>query len=157
MPRRFRRARSAPHPYCESLEARTLLAYVGPLPNPDANVLSTLLVGFAAGASPAVIRAELAPFDATVTQSFPNGPSIVSLGRGVSQQAAVAQLQAIADACHRRLQERDVALQVLQAGQNSLRTENAEFRRRLQACDNVNRLIAEVARGEASVLTRGSQ
>jgi subtilisin family serine protease len=92
MARRSRRALSARTFVCEALEARSLLAFVGPLPNPDANVLSTLLVGFAAGATPAVIRAELAPLDAVVTHSFPDGPNIVALGPGVSPQTAAAQL-----------------------------------------------------------------
>jgi hypothetical protein len=39
----------------------------------------------------------------------------------------------------------------------ALQTENGALRERLRACDNVNRLIAEVARGDPSVLTRGSQ
>lgn len=71
--------------------------------------------------------------------------------------AAVKNLQAVNDACRRRLQECDAALQDVQAINANLRAENDDVRRRLQACDNVNRLIAEVARGETSMLTRGSR
>jgi hypothetical protein len=66
-------------------------------------------------------------------------------------------LQQVAiDDQRRQLQERATALRDLQAVNEGLRTENADLRRRLQACDNVNRLIAEVARGDPSILTRGS-
>ena len=67
---------------------------------------------------------------------------------------AVTELQALNASCHRQLRERDAALQDLQVRHQNLQAENAELRCRLQACDNVNRLIAEVARGETSVLTR---
>jgi chromosome segregation ATPase len=72
-------------------------------------------------------------------------------------RVATADLQALNASWHRQLRDRDAALQDLQAGHERLRAENADLRRRLQACDNVNRLIAEVARGETSVLTRGSR
>src|SRR5215469_15465244 len=55
---------------------------------------------------------------------------------------AVAHLQALNASCHRQLRERDAALQDVQVRHERLRTENADLRRRLQACDNVNRLIA---------------
>jgi chromosome segregation ATPase len=71
--------------------------------------------------------------------------------------AAVKSLRAVNDACRRRLQECDAAMQELQAVNANLRAENDDVRRRLHACDNVNRLIAEVARGETSMLTRGSR
>jgi cell division protein FtsB len=70
--------------------------------------------------------------------------------------AKVNDLQAVVDALRRQLQERDAAQRNLRAELESLRTENAELRRRLQACDNVNRLITEAARGDFSMLTRGS-
>jgi hypothetical protein len=69
---------------------------------------------------------------------------------------AVMERQAVIEACHRRLQEREAALQDLQVRHESVQAENSALRERLRACDNVNRLIAEVARGDPSVLMRGS-
>ena len=60
--------------------------------------------------------------------------------------ATVKDLQAANDALRRQLQERQAALQDLRADNERLRTENADLRRRLQACDNVSRLITEAAR-----------
>jgi hypothetical protein len=56
----------------------------------------------------------------------------------------------------RQLQECATVLQDLQATIEGLRSENVDLRRRLQACDNVHRLIIEAARGDPSILTRGS-
>ncbi len=63
---------------------------------------------------------------------------------------AVKTWQAGHDALRRRLQERETALQDLQVGHASLQTENIDLRRRLQACDNVSRLITEAARSGGS-------
>ena len=64
--------------------------------------------------------------------------------------ATVKDLQAVNDALRRQLQERQAALQDLRADNERLRTENADLRRRLQACDNVSRLITEAARSGGS-------
>jgi thermitase len=94
MTRPSRRARIAPAPACESLEVRALLAtsLVGQPTPIDPDPASTLLVGFVNGTPPATIRAALAPLNAKVTESFPNGPSIVALGSGITSQTAIARL-----------------------------------------------------------------
>jgi hypothetical protein len=70
---------------------------------------------------------------------------------------AMTELQALNASCQRQLRERDAALQDLQVCHESLQAENFALRERLRQCANVHRLIVEAARGDPSVLTRGSQ
>src|SRR5579864_4281910 len=81
--------------WLEALEPRTLLSFnvlqaqsLSP-PNPA----HSLLVRFASGASLAASQQILSPLHATVDESFPNGPTVITLGQGVDSSAALGLLR----------------------------------------------------------------
>ncbi len=63
-----------------------------PLPNPGP--ATGLFVRFAATATPADRQAALAGVQATVVQSYPDGPELVTIGEGIDPAGAIRSLQA---------------------------------------------------------------
>jgi thermitase len=94
MRRPARRPRFAHGFVCEPLESRTLLDGdpLGMWPLRDPSPDTSVLVGFVNGTSPATIQAALAPLRGRILSSYPNGPSDVALGEGVSPSVAIAAL-----------------------------------------------------------------
>lgn len=77
----------------ETLESRELMT-VGDLGLAPfgSDATSNILVRFKANATPAAIGTTLSRFSGSIVKTFQDGPSVVSLGSGVSRAAAVSQL-----------------------------------------------------------------
>ncbi len=83
-------------PFVECLESRSLLSTAtagsGPIANPDP--ASSIFVRFIASESASVQAADLASVHGSVVTAYPDGPELISLGRGITPAVAIQKLQA---------------------------------------------------------------
>ncbi len=76
----------------ETLESREMMTADLGLAPLGSDAASDILVRFRSGATPAAIQATLDRFSGSIVRTFEDGPSVVSLGSGVSRTAALTQL-----------------------------------------------------------------